>query len=156
MLKRKNKACITCGEIYSFCTGCAEFDHLPRWMAMYHNKNCKELFDITSSYLCGHITASEAKKRYEECDLSYKEKLREKIQNSINELLVDETKEDIDIVNTILDSFESVDMDVINDESNADIELNLKEVSNTASEYVKEISEKRNKTSKIKYVKQED
>ena len=156
MLKRKNKTCITCGETYSFCTGCAEFDHLPRWMAMYHNENCKELFDITSSYLCGHITASEAKKRYERCDLSYKESLREKIQNSINELLADETKEDVGMVNTISDSFEPIDINVINEELNVDIEINIKEVLDTSSEYVKEIPEKRKKTSKIKYVKQED
>ena len=45
---------------------------------------------------------------------------------------------------------------VINEELNVDIEINIKEVLDTSSEYVKEIPEKRKKTSKIKYVKQED
>ena len=110
MLKRKNKTCITCGENYTFCTGCSEFDHLPRWMAMYHNENCKELFDITTGYLCGHISADEAKERYEKCDLSYKENLREKIQKSIDELLINSEiiVEFNDQLNTISDSFETI------------------------------------------------
>jgi len=86
MLTKKNKTCIACGEKYTFCTGCSEFDHLPRWMALYHNANCKELFDITTGYLCGELTKEQAKERYEKCDLSHKEILHKNIQKCIDEL----------------------------------------------------------------------
>ena len=157
MLKRKNKTCITCGENYTFCTGCSEFDHLPRWMAMYHNENCKELFDITTGYLCGHISADEAKDRYEKCDLSYKEKLRDKIQKSIDELLVvnEVATEYCEELNAISDSFEIIQNNDINNDNNDVIDV-VKGYLDPVSLDVEKLPVKRRKTSKIKYVKQDD
>ena len=47
---RNNKTCILCGNKYSYCSGCAEFDHLPRWMECYCSENCKDIFNALSAY----------------------------------------------------------------------------------------------------------
>ena len=48
-MKQNNKTCICCGEIYTFCTGCGQFDNEPRWKAIYHNETCKDIFIIIIS-----------------------------------------------------------------------------------------------------------
>ena len=85
-MRRIEKTCICCGEKYEFCFNCSDYDNLPRWMNIYHNENCKDLFNITSDYLAGNITAEQAKEKYEKCDLSYKYKLHESIKKAINEV----------------------------------------------------------------------
>lgn len=85
-MRRENKTCICCGKKYEFCLNCAEYDHLPRWMNIWHNENCKNLFDITTEYLAGNITSEKAKEEFAKCDLSYKNELHESIINAINEV----------------------------------------------------------------------
>lgn len=89
-MKQNNKTCICCGEVYTFCTGCGQFDNEPRWRAIYHNETCKDIFIIVSDYLQKAISKEEAKERLLKCDLSYKEKLHKKIQEGIDELLYEE------------------------------------------------------------------
>lgn len=80
------RKCISCGEEYKFCLHCAEYDHLPRWKNMWHNENCKNLFNIASEYSVKNISAEEAKERFSKCDLSYKNKLHKNIVKAINEV----------------------------------------------------------------------
>lgn len=89
-MKQNNKTCICCGEVYTFCTGCGQFDNEPRWRAIYHNETCKDIFIIVSDYLQNAISKEDAKERLLKCDLSYKNKLHEKIQKGIDELLYEE------------------------------------------------------------------
>lgn len=83
---RGNRKCICCGKEYNFCLHCAEYDHLPRWMNLWHNENCKELFNITNDYNAQILTKEEAKDMFAECDLSYKDKLHKHIIEAINEV----------------------------------------------------------------------
>ena len=85
-MNRGKRKCVCCGKEYDFCPHCAEYDSLPRWMGMYHNENCKRIFETTNRYLLKTITAEEAKIQYSECDLSYKNKLKKTIVDSINEV----------------------------------------------------------------------
>jgi len=85
MMKKNNKECITCGKIYTFCNGCSQFDHLPRWMNLYHNENCMNIFEISTDYAGKYITKETAKDKYDACDLSYKDNLRPNIIKIINE-----------------------------------------------------------------------
>lgn len=94
-MKQNNKTCICCGEIYTFCTGCGQFDNEPRWKAIYHNETCKDIFIIVSDYLQKAISKEEAKNRLLKCDLSYKEKLHKKIQEGIDELLYEEKASEV-------------------------------------------------------------
>lgn len=84
MRQKNNRTCLCCSKTYTFCLHCSDYDHLPRWMNIFHDENCKNLFDITNEYMAGKITAEEAKERYSKCDLSYKNKLKTSIVNAIN------------------------------------------------------------------------
>ena len=62
-MKQNNKNCIICGKAYTFCTNCSKFDHLPRWMGMFHSKKCKDIFDIISDYQSKVYTKKKSKNR---------------------------------------------------------------------------------------------
>ena len=88
---RNNKTCILCGKKYSYCSGCAEFDHLPRWMECYCSENCKDIFNILSGYNMKHKTKEEAKSLLEKCDLTMTDTYSEFNRNCINSIITDET-----------------------------------------------------------------
>ena len=69
---KDNKICILCGKKYSFCNRCEEYDHLPRWMAIYCSENCKNIFNTISGYNMKLKTKEEAASALGECDLSKK------------------------------------------------------------------------------------
>ena len=93
---RNNKTCILCGNKYSYCSGCAEFDHLPRWMECYCSENCKDIFNILSSYNMNHKTKEEAKALLEKCDLTMTDTYSEFNKNCINSIMSDETIKPVD------------------------------------------------------------
>ena len=88
-MKRDNKTCICCGKSYRYCPNCAEYEHLEKWHNLYDNENCKRLFDITSDYYAKKISSTEAKEKFEECDLSYSDKLNKSILAAMKEVDMD-------------------------------------------------------------------
>lgn len=98
---RNNKTCILCGNKYSYCSGCAEFDHLPRWMECYCSENCKDIFNILSSYNMNHKTKEEAKALFEKCDLTMTDTYSEFNKNCINSIMADETIKPVDTAGKI-------------------------------------------------------
>lgn len=98
---RNNKTCILCGNKYSYCSGCAEFDHLPRWMECYCSENCKDIFNILSSYNMNHKTKEEAKALLEKCDLTMTDTYSEFNKNCINSIMADETIKPVDTAGQI-------------------------------------------------------
>lgn len=85
-MKKNNKICICCKSTYTFCPSCAESKNLEMWRNIYHNENCKNIFNTASDYLAGAITKEEAKQKFDACDLSYKNKLHNKIVEAINDV----------------------------------------------------------------------
>lgn len=108
---KNNKVCILCGERYSFCSRCEEFDHLPRWMAIYCSDNCKKIFDTISAYNMKLKTKEEAAKIIKECDLSRKSEFKESCQKYIDEILdiKEESSQEV-VVNTILGTEKSTEV----------------------------------------------
>lgn len=85
-MRKYNKTCIVCGEKYTFCSGCSEFDKFPRWMGIYHDSNCKDIFHIASEYTEGKINKDEAKELFDTCDLSNKNNFQKNILKVINDV----------------------------------------------------------------------
>lgn len=98
MAKKNNRKCICCSQEYRFCNSCMEDVNKPAWMAIYHNDNCRSLFNITTDYLAGVITKEDAKNRFSACDLSYKDKLHANIAKAIGETI--DVKETVKTVST--------------------------------------------------------
>lgn len=92
MVKKNNKKCIVCGKVYTFCPSCAEFDNYPRWLSIYHDENCKNIFTATSDYLAGDITDEQARKILDTCDLSKKKNFHHTIIKAIDKLYSNTTK----------------------------------------------------------------
>lgn len=84
MFSHNNKKCICCGHEYRYCNNCQEFDKFPTWMAIFHNSNCKEIYNATSMY--GQIPNEEIKARLDKCDLSNKENFHKNIRKVIDEV----------------------------------------------------------------------
>ena len=84
MAQKNNRICIVCRKEYSYCGNCSEDRLKEPWHAIYHNANCKDIFNVASDYLAGAITKEEARKKFDDCDLSYKENLHYKILEAVN------------------------------------------------------------------------
>lgn len=84
MVKKDNKTCIVCRKKYTFCTGCSDYDHLPRWMSIFCEQNCHDIYNATSMW--GKVPVEETKALLDECDLSNKEAFHPVILNAINEV----------------------------------------------------------------------
>lgn len=91
-MRKNNKKCIVCGEVYTYCSGCSEFDKYPRWMSIYHEENCKNIFDITSKFLSSSITKEEAKEELCKCDLSNKKNFHKVILDTVNKIMASDKK----------------------------------------------------------------
>lgn len=91
---RNNKTCILCGKVYTFCNRCEEFDHLPRWMAIYCSENCKKIFVTATNYKAGEITKEQARERLAKCDLSDKAKFHQSVIDILDEILAEDKIEE--------------------------------------------------------------
>lgn len=80
------RTCIVCGTQHEYCGYCSEYDSLPKWKFLFDNENCKEIFHAVGDYIQDEMTAEDARKILDKCDLSYKEKFNKKIKETIDEL----------------------------------------------------------------------
>ena len=67
---RKEKICAVCENTYKYCPNCAQDKDKPTWYFTFCSSNCKNIYDVTSSYENGRIAANEAKKILDKLDLS--------------------------------------------------------------------------------------
>jgi len=85
-MAQSNRICFTCGKKYGYCPDCYEDRFLETWHIMFHDNNCKNVFDIINKHFYNHITTDEAISQLEICDLSGK--FNEDIQKEIDNILV--------------------------------------------------------------------
>ena len=107
MAKKNNRKCICCSTEYRYCNSCSEDRTKPVWYTIYHNENCKDIFNTASDYLAGAITKEEARQKFDACDLSYKNKLHNKIVEAIN-AVYGEKVEAQNVVETVVENKEEV------------------------------------------------
>lgn len=82
-MERKLRICSTCRSEYRFCPRCNEDKDKPNWYFAFCSENCKDIYDVTSNYGWGNISAKEAKERISKLDLSKIENFGESYQNTI-------------------------------------------------------------------------
>lgn len=110
-MPRINRYCYTCGIGYYYCPNC-EQSHLKgyeTWRVMFHEDNCRKIFDLLQKHFNGKYTDQEAKEILLTCDLSQIETFKPQVRNHIKRIL--ETKsENIQSNNSENDS-EIIDTD---------------------------------------------
>lgn len=87
MAKLKTRKCIVCGAEYEYCNNCRNHSSLPSWMAIYHDENCKNIMNISTEYMAGNLTKTEAKSQLDCCDLANKNKFKGAVATAVNEIL---------------------------------------------------------------------
>lgn len=103
-MARNNRKCICCSAEYRYCNSCSEDKLKESWYTIYHNENCRNIYNIISSYLSGRITKEEAKEKLDKCDLSYKDKLKDKMVEIINKIYEMDKKVELNVVNADIPS----------------------------------------------------
>lgn len=88
MSKNDLRTCCVCHKEYSFCPVCNPEDRFkPTWHFAYCSENCKDIYNITSSFEDGRMTDIEAKAKLKKLDLSRKEYFGESYKNSIASIM---------------------------------------------------------------------
>lgn len=87
MSKNDLRMCCVCHKEYPFCL-CNPEDRLkPTWHFAYCSENCKDIYNITSSFENGRLSDIDAKAKLEKLDLSRKEYFGESYKNSIASIM---------------------------------------------------------------------
>lgn len=88
MSKNDLRMCCVCHKEYSFCPVCNPEDRLkPTWHFAYCSENCKDIYNITSSFENGRLSDIDAKAKLEKLDLSKKDNFGESYQKSIDSIM---------------------------------------------------------------------
>ena len=87
MNKNNLRMCCVCHKEYPFCL-CNPEDRLkPTWHFAYCSENCKDIYNITSSFENGRLSDIDAKTKLEKLDLNEKDNFGESYQNSIASIM---------------------------------------------------------------------
>lgn len=91
-MKSTPRICLCCGKEYYYCPHCREDENKPTWMMAWDTLECREVFTILSHYNSKDISKEEAKEKLLNV-LTHTIVFRENIQNQINDILKDDSKE---------------------------------------------------------------
>ena len=87
MSKNNLRMCCVCHKEYPFCL-CNPEDRLkPAWHFAYCSENCKDIYNITSSFENGRLSDIDAKAKLEKLDLNEKDNFGESYQKSIDSIM---------------------------------------------------------------------
>ena len=88
MAKKDMRTCCVCHREYNFCPICNSEDaNKPSWHFVYCSENCKKIYDATSGFEDGRMTAEEAMEKLGKLDLSHKRNFGESYQKSIAKIM---------------------------------------------------------------------
>lgn len=81
------RICKMCGTKYDYCPNCEKDADKPRWMILFHDKNCNKIFDTQQRHSQGIFSDQKAVEVLKECDLSVITKATESIRRQIANIL---------------------------------------------------------------------
>lgn len=81
-----NRICLVCGKAYEYCNSCNR-KRLPVWMNLFHEENCKKIFDTANDYTHKIINASDAKKILSTCNLERSAFFKGGVKKVVDELM---------------------------------------------------------------------
>lgn len=92
-MQQLNCTCKTCGKKYHYCPTCGN-GHKEAWMGVFHDRNCKDVFDILVKYSLGRYTAAEAREALAGCDLSNQAGFLDDIRDMLDKVYSSSAKSD--------------------------------------------------------------
>ena len=94
-MAKRDRKCYLCGENYKYCPSCSQDRMKPSFMAEFHSENCKNIFEICTSFNVGLMSKSEAQEALNTCDLSNKANFKSYIQRDLENIFFEEPKKRI-------------------------------------------------------------
>lgn len=82
-----NHKCHCCQTGYYYCPTCPSTEHLETWHIMFHEENCKTIFSTCVDYFLNKITADEAAKILNECDLTNVDSFEKTVKDQVKTIL---------------------------------------------------------------------
>lgn len=84
-----NRECIVCGEKYFYCFNQTCYENQPGYMAIFHDENCRDIFNTLNMKYFEHITEKAAIKALKKCDLTVldSESANPKIKQLVDDML---------------------------------------------------------------------
>lgn len=102
----KTRICSVCSAKYEYCPHCNKDKDKPTWMFCFHDKNCHDIYDITSKFENGAITADDAKEALSKLDLSKQSDFGTSYKNAITKIMsmanIETKTEEIETVKKIV------------------------------------------------------
>lgn len=80
------RKCVICSSVYEFCPTCASYDKEPRWKLLFHDENCKKIYEVANAYGSEQMSAEEAKAKLEKLDLSNKKNFATGVRDTIDRI----------------------------------------------------------------------
>lgn len=83
---KHERTCSICGQVYEYCPNCPTFDDKPRWMFLFHDENCKHIWEVLNAYQTNVKNATQAKNALQRLNLSRKDKFVEPVKKLISKI----------------------------------------------------------------------
>ena len=83
------RICTVCRTSYEYCPLCED---KPYWMAMFHDENCKTIFNILQWHYLKEYSDRIAANKLKECDLSQIDTFDPKLKQQIQAILATQVK----------------------------------------------------------------
>lgn len=81
------RTCLLCQAQYKYCPYCAEDADKPKWMLLFHDENCANIFDALQRHEQNFYTDEEAIKHLKDCDLSVLKTATNAVNNQVKKIL---------------------------------------------------------------------
>lgn len=81
------RTCLLCQTKYDYCPHCSRDANKPRWMMMFHDQNCHDIFDTLQRNEQHLDPDEESIAKLESCDLSVLKNATEAINQQVNNIL---------------------------------------------------------------------
>lgn len=82
---KNEKTCAICGKKYEYCNNCPKYSSLPRWKFLFHDENCKLIYDAVNDYKAKVISADAAKAKLSKLNLDIG--IVPAIRSTVNEIM---------------------------------------------------------------------
>lgn len=123
-MEKKLRQCVVCRNQYTFCPRCNDDKNKPLWYFTFDSENCKNIYDVTSKYEDGRLSANEAKDILEKLNLAKINNFGESYKASIAKINEATTIKVAGVVEDIIE--ESIVEDII-EESVTDTDTIIEE-----------------------------
>lgn len=81
------RKCLLCQKEYKYCPYCAEDAYKPKWMFLFHDENCSEIFDVLQRHEQNFYTDEEAIQRLKKLDLTVLKNSTQSVKNQVQKIL---------------------------------------------------------------------